>query len=108
MTKEGFLYRSENLKDKTMSKHDKHAQQIYTKAVAITNYTDTYLICPRIHSGHLAAIEAHPGPIRNALEDMKEVAVWEREHPGNRVSCVSAHRHLTDKGYWWFLIDETT
>ena len=61
-----------------------------------------------IHSGHLAAIEAHPGPIRNALEDMKEVAVWEREHPGNRVSCVSAHRHLADKRYWWFLIVETT
>ena len=89
------------------SMHNKYTQRQWPPQIILTHIY-WYGLCPRIPSGHLAAIEAHPGPIRNALEDMKEVAVWEREHPGNRVSCVSAHRHLTDKRYWWFLIDETT
>ena len=48
-------------------------------------------------SGHLASAKPKPSSIRDTLEEMEEISIREGEHPGNRVSRVTAYHDLEDK-----------
>ena len=48
-------------------------------------------------SGNLASAKPEPSSIWDALEEMEEISIREGEHPGNRVSRVTAYHDLEDK-----------